>query len=1202
MKKIIYSLVIMIAAGSLFTSCIEQVEPDGILALREAKARYYDALAQLRAKDGIYREAEAALKLAEAAVQQANADDIKAKTDAFTKMQALERELKQLEIDSMTMEMTLRAAEIQAEIDSIAKAMEIREKQHEIDLVNKQKALAEAEEALRVALRDIQLAAQDLTAAEKEAVIKAAQIYLMAREAVIDQNHKIFELETELAQAQKELAEGALTWNEDEHDYTDAVEYYNAKIAQALADIADFEEAIKNIPNDVPGAEIEDALKAWQDEIDGYKATQQELDYALAGISKDKAALMVKYHDANAAYRSKLNSYLNANYPFLGDMTSNFGYPMDDPADLTEDDIPVDPEGNTEYTVHFGFEDEEGVLGEAGKEYKKGDKIGIPADGGELDKVLPDLEIKTTPAFTKFNALLDSYNGVTVDGTARTIIVDGMWNDVDADMKDFILGTKESTVGSQKLTRVDDDGKEYTAATADYGLWGAYYTLLRDKVLLEPVTTPVADLEKQLAAAKKVWEDHRAILKAGKSKYQPLVDAKKALTEAQTSEGDQSKGIMAAIDELKDAFDSVVSLDLSRNDSVRIIKAFAEFAKARETYLKYYEDSDAPTAGVDPTSINFKYYRYGSSKKGGETIIDSVLFSELNYEDLKKDKYGYLTTDADTRYCGEPEGTSPENHQYALAHIARQLLNKDFADMLLNAPNTWDFTSCDLNAKVGSPAHNAFYNEYEYVPEDKTREKHPEAHIKCTFTGHEEDPYESPALKAAKEAVKYATNEYENIYRQFWAEEYPADPNTKTVDNEAEINVEKYSYKTFTDPYNCVTFTGQEIDFTKAIGAILGTVDKAATDQNATNLDNSGAVSTSSVVFGKIKALKPTSRNAKGQEVVPDAAFKAKDFNSKADDALKFDATRTDFYNYMVAEYRLWLAKNPADKDLDVIKAWIEDVEKAFDNANSEAAEAAKAAYELDKAAYDYYVAYADFTRDLWTEFAGSYTSSGVLKFRPKITNIKLEESGDYTLRIAYSGLAAQTDAPWSATSTGSSWNSNLKAKQLEFANEVMGDLPKDVAAHNAVYTKNRDEYKHAQIMIDALTPAYYAAADVMKYQNYKELNEDGELVDATVTGATVEELIAAYEQARKDYKKKLEGYIADLDQDIKGYRDAIKDLEKGVPEAQVKIDELEAQIEKAKIELNALEEIAKGAKENLNRILEYVMSLDVNFVIPDFI
>lgn len=1168
------------AAGSLFTSCIEQVEPDGILALREAKARYYDALAQLRAKDGIYREAEAALKQAEAAVQQAQADKIKAETDAYTKMQALERELKQLEIDSMTMEMELRAAEIAAEIDSIQKALEIAEKDHEINLIKKQKELAEAQEALRVALRDIALAAQDLTANEKQAVIEAAEFYLMAREAVIDQNHKIFDLESQIAEAKKGLlAEQA--WDSEAHDYTDAAELYNRQIDQKLAEIADFETAIENIPADVPGAEIEEALKAWQDEIDEYKAKQQELDYALAGISKDKAALLVKYHDANAAYRSKLNSYLNANYPFLGDMNSNFGYPMGDPASLTEDDIPVDPEGSTEYTVHFGFEDEEGVLGEAGKEYNQGDKFGYDPSTGDITSMIPNIEMGTTPAFVKFKALLDSYNPVDIEGTSTVVIDNGEWKNVSADMKSFILGDKESTIGSQKLVRKDANGKDFTAATADYGLWGAYYTLLRDKVLTEPVTTPVADLEKQLAAAKKVWEEHRAILAAGKDKYQPLVDAKAALKKAQETEGDQSKGIVAAIEELNEALESVNSVDLSKNDSVRIINAFAAFAKAREEYLVYNNDGKQ--------AINFKYYRYGASKKGGETIIDSVLFSALTYDDLKKDKYGYLTTDADTRYCGDAEGFTPETHQYALAHIARQLLNKDYADMIMKDPSLWDFSACDLNATIGTPAHNAFYNEYKYVAKDVDPE-HKEPHM-VTIPGGE--IYESPALVAAKEAVTFATNAYENIYRMYWAEDYPGDKN--------QISVEKYTYKTFTDPYNCVTFTGQEIDFTKAIGAILGTVDKAATDQNATNLNDGETVSKTSVVFGSIKALKPTSRNAKGQLVTPDAAFKAKDFASKDDDALKFDATRTDFYNYMVAEYRLWLANHPADKDLDVIKAWIEEVEKAFDGANGEAADLAKAAYELDKAAYDEFVAYADFTRDLWTEFAGSYMSSGVLKFRPKITNIKLEENGEYALRIAYSGLAAQTDAPWSATSTGSSWNANLKAKQLEFANEVMGDMPKDVAAHNAVYTKNRDEYAHAQIMINAIEPAYYAAAKVANYNKYQELNEDGELVDATVSGATVEELIAAYEQARKDYKKKLEGYIKTLDEEIKDLRDAIKDLDNGKSEKEVALDLLESDLEKAKIELNALEEIAKGAKENLDRILEYIASLDINFVIPSF-
>ena len=62
MKKIIYSLVIMIAAGSLFTSCIDQAEPVGILEIRTVKADYIRALKDLRAADAEFRRAEAALK------------------------------------------------------------------------------------------------------------------------------------------------------------------------------------------------------------------------------------------------------------------------------------------------------------------------------------------------------------------------------------------------------------------------------------------------------------------------------------------------------------------------------------------------------------------------------------------------------------------------------------------------------------------------------------------------------------------------------------------------------------------------------------------------------------------------------------------------------------------------------------------------------------------------------------------------------------------------------------------------------------------------------------------------------------------------------------------------------------------------------------------------------------------------------------
>ncbi len=56
----------LIPAGSLFTSCIEQVEPLGIQDMRYAKAEYIRALKDLRAADAEYVRAQAAFELARA--------------------------------------------------------------------------------------------------------------------------------------------------------------------------------------------------------------------------------------------------------------------------------------------------------------------------------------------------------------------------------------------------------------------------------------------------------------------------------------------------------------------------------------------------------------------------------------------------------------------------------------------------------------------------------------------------------------------------------------------------------------------------------------------------------------------------------------------------------------------------------------------------------------------------------------------------------------------------------------------------------------------------------------------------------------------------------------------------------------------------------------------------------------------------------
>lgn len=66
MKKIIYSLVIMIAAGSLFTSCIAQTEVDPTIKdLRTEKLKYIQKMHEYKEKEIEYMEALAKKVLAE---------------------------------------------------------------------------------------------------------------------------------------------------------------------------------------------------------------------------------------------------------------------------------------------------------------------------------------------------------------------------------------------------------------------------------------------------------------------------------------------------------------------------------------------------------------------------------------------------------------------------------------------------------------------------------------------------------------------------------------------------------------------------------------------------------------------------------------------------------------------------------------------------------------------------------------------------------------------------------------------------------------------------------------------------------------------------------------------------------------------------------------------------------------------------------
>ena len=130
--------------------------------------------------------------------------------------------------------------------------------------------------------------------------------------------------------------------------------------------------------------------------------------------------------------------------------------------------------------------------------------------------------------------------------------------------------------------------------------------------------------------------------------------------------------------------------------------------------------------------------------------------------------------------------------------------------------------------------------------------------------------FEALRVEAITEPVDAAIADYKACYERYWNEIWPAtglidyttsEADIKTIlEANKEINIDIYSLKTFTEPF-IITSVWDAANVpagTNALAAILGSVDKAATDPIAKNLTFFGGT-TESVVFGT--AAKPTDLN-----------------------------------------------------------------------------------------------------------------------------------------------------------------------------------------------------------------------------------------------------------------------------------------------------------------------------------------------------
>ena len=1026
MKKIIYSLVIMIAAGSLFTSCIEQIEPVGILDMRTAKAEYIRALKDLRAADAEYRRAEAAVQQANAAYRQAEAAWMQEKVNEqklFNELQALYNEAQ--EMDNMQ-----KAAEVANEIDKLEKRMEERELEHAATMAELQAEVAEAENALRIVLRDIALSAQDLTADEKMTIQAACDYYWQAYEEVAKQS--IAELKAQrkvdsLKEAKQRFADKS--WDNETLKYQYKVDLWQRAIDRATKNRAKYQAIYDAAPKTVEAA-YED-VKEWKETLKALQDDEDDLEYSKHELVEEISKYYVNYvHDGYKEFQNAVTAWKEENVKPSKDALSH------------EDSVLV-KEGEKKP-----------------EDFKKSNAkaIAFPA--------LTAKQVGNTTIFNKFAYLLSSYNQespVAFDPKKNFIVNDPADSlkipAVNQSMKAFILGAEDAGENSQVLK----DKKGKVLATASYGLKGAYSILERELVSdpdKAPTAKEIADALKAKNEKDSIWAAHRQILIDGLAKYEPYTKAidafKKASDEANTAEGNMAKAVAT----LKTAFKSCNSGAVSTNDSVRILNAFKEFATARETYLGY----EYSKKGHDST-----YFVFSKGKGTGDKFIpDSVKFADLNFDDLAKGKYNWEAKDPGDKNFKTTSKSFETAKTVGLANIAMQLLGQKVAE-LLAAPvvGGWDLDAATINDGTN---YVAFYRTYMFVDGDP-------AYVADPVSG---DPIESAVVTAAEDDVIKAVNSFVGVYNSFWAQSVadvtktaPATPGSyetyfsavkdeltaakiKTAKENAEkavaslfdtkLNPKNYTAATF-KPYGdeepIVTFTNGFVDTTIAMQAILASVDPLST-----GADNN-------------------------------AQWAGKKFE---DATAIFKGGNTDFYKATKAAYDYWKLTNTKVKEnLKEIKDWIDAVEAAFVADAEQAGENDKDAYEKwqkdYKAANALVDSIANYAKAL-KEFTGEDkdgNANGIFVLGNYNTLSKFfnQTSEKLTFELADQSIFGEFNGEWAE---------KLGGKQLELAKALFPEAPAKLMEWEQSYKEINDDIAHNKIVRQALEKAYVAASKAAGY------------------------------------------------------------------------------------------------------------------------
>lgn len=311
MKKIL--LIGTAALGMFFmtTSCLENTEPAGIEAMRQAKAELISAEAAYQAALTAYQQAQIAL--VEAKVQAKNLDNQLAELEIQEKQLNLEYQEAKYDYDMRILELEYakRAGESEAylkkleleiagyeyyllknEIDTQELELQRQEmvEEHKAELLRLQQATAEAQKDYEEAIRNLEALKHTLTAEEKAIVdTYTAEIDALSGELETAENT--------LVGAQTAYLEAKYNWSQDsvllDKKYTRAVELAQAALDDANAELEeanalDFtdEEALLT-----QKAELEAEIDAIRKQQDDLKMQAEDLKLTLEVPEAEIAAI-----------------------------------------------------------------------------------------------------------------------------------------------------------------------------------------------------------------------------------------------------------------------------------------------------------------------------------------------------------------------------------------------------------------------------------------------------------------------------------------------------------------------------------------------------------------------------------------------------------------------------------------------------------------------------------------------------------------------------------------------------------------------------------------------------------------------------------------------------------------------------------------------------------------------------------------------